>query len=376
VKALLVAALAALALAGVPNVRAAGLPSVHASAYLVQDASTGEVLASYDAHARVPIASITKLMTVLIALREHRLTDVVSVDPRAAAVGESSAYLRPGERLTVSDLLKAALIQSANDAADALALSVAPSFDAFAKLMNAQAARLGLHDSHFVRPDGLDAPGEYSSAADVTRLAQIVMRNPFVRSTVKEETETIAGGQVLHTWDDLLSELPNVLGVKTGHTGAAGWCQVAAVRGPGGTIIYATLLGGPSRSVRNQDLASLLVWGEAQYRVVPVVQAGRVYARAGLPYGEKPLALVAASRLLAPTRVGRPLEERVIAARSVSLPVRRGAVLGSVEVWSGRRLVGRRDLVAARSVSRPSEMRKLGWYAGRTAHHLLEVFSP
>jgi serine-type D-Ala-D-Ala carboxypeptidase (penicillin-binding protein 5/6) len=242
--------------------------------------------------------------------------------------------------------------------------------------MNAEATKLGLHDSHFVRPDGLDAPGEYSSAADVTRLAQILMRNPFVRRTVAEETATIGGGRVLHTWDDLLSELPHVLGVKTGHTGAAGWCQVAAVRGPGGTIIYATLLGGPSRSVRNEDLESLLVWGEAQYRVVPLVQAGRVYAYTDLPYGEKPLALVAASPLLGPARVGRLLRERVIAKRSVSLPVRRGAVLGRVEVWSGARLVARRDLVAARSVSRPGELRKLGWYAGRTAHHLLHLLSP
>jgi len=374
VKALLAAVSTALVLAA--GAHAAGPPSVHASAFLVENASTGEVLASSNEHARVPIASITKLMTVLIALRDHRLTDVVTVDPRAAAVGESSAGLDAGDRLSISDLLKAALIQSANDAADALALSVAPSFDAFAKLMNAEAAKLGLHDTHFVRPDGLDADGEYSSAADVTRLAQIVMRNPFVRRTVREETDTIAGGRVLHTWDDLLSVLPNVIGVKTGHTGAAGWCQVAAVRGPGGTIVYATLLGGPSRSVRNADLESLLVWGEAQYRVVPVVQAGRVYAHANLPYGEKPLALVAANRLLLPTRVGRPLSERVIAVHTAKLPVRRGAVLGRVEIWAGKRLVGRRDLVAARNVSRPSQMRKLGWYAGRTVHHLLHLLSP
>ena len=355
---------------------AGGPPSVHASAYLVENASTGEVLASSDAHARVPIASITKLMTVLIALRNHRLTDVVAVDPRAAAVGESSVDLRAGERLSVSDLVKAALIQSANDAADALALSVAPSFAAFAALMNAEAAKLGLRDTHFVRPDGLDAPGEYSTAADVTRLGRILMRNPFVRTTVGEETETIAGGRVLHTWDDLLSELPNVIGVKTGHTGAAGWCQVAAVRGPGGSIIYATLLGGPSRSVRNADLESLLEWGEAQYHVVRVVQAGRVYAHADLPYGDEPLALVAARPLDATARVGRPLTQRVVASRSIGLPVRRGAVLGRVEVWAGKRLVGRRDLVAARSVSKPGEVRKLGWYAGRTAHHLLHLLSP
>ena len=354
----------------------AAAPPVHASAYLVEDASTGEILASSNAHAQVPIASITKLMTVLVALRHHRLTDVVTVDPRAAAVGESTADLDPGERLTVSDLVKAALIQSANDAADALALSVSPSFPAFAVLMNEQAARLKLADTHFVRPDGLDAPGERSSAADVTRLARILMQDPFVRRTVAEQTATIARGQVLHTWDDLLGQVPGVIGVKTGHTDAAGWCQVAALRGPGGTIIYATILGEPSRSVRNADLTSLLVWAEAQYRVVPVVQTGRVYAHAVLPYGERPLALVAGRPLLAAARVGRPLTERVVARESVSLPVQKGAVLGRVEVWSGKRLVGSRDLVAARTVHEPGVLRRLGWYAGQSAHHLVQLFTP
>jgi len=359
-----------------PAAATAGPPQVQATSFLVETERTGDVLASRNAHDRVPIASITKLMTVYIALRHHRLTDVVTVDPRAAAVGESTADLEPGERLQVSDLVKAALIQSANDAADALALSVSPSFESFAALMNRTGAKLGLRDSHFVRPDGLDAPGEYSSAADVTTLARVLMRNPFVRGTVREQTDTIPGGRVLHTWDDLLAELPNVIGVKTGHTGAAGWCQVAAVRGPGGVVVYATLLGSPARSQRNADLASLLVWGQSRFRDVPLVQAGRVYARVALPYGERDLGLVASRPLRGAARVDRPLHERVVAARSVALPVRRGAVLGRVEAWSGGRLLGRRDLVAARTVERPGVIRRLGWYAGRTAHHLADLLQP
>jgi serine-type D-Ala-D-Ala carboxypeptidase (penicillin-binding protein 5/6) len=211
-----------------PATARAGAPPVTASAYVIEDARTGEVLASSNAHAHLPIASITKLMTVLLTLEHHKLTDVVTVDPRAASVNESSIDLSPGEQLTVRDLLKGALIQSANDAADALALSIAPDYPAFARLMNAKAVQLGLRDSNFVRPDGLDAPGEYSSAADVTRLARLVMRTRFVRETVREETDTIAGGRTLHTWDDLLQQFPATIGVKTGHTDDAGWCQVAA----------------------------------------------------------------------------------------------------------------------------------------------------
>jgi len=362
---------AALALAVAAPARAA-VPPVHARAYLVEDARTGEVLASYHAHEQLPIASITKLMTVLIAIEHHKLTDVVTVDPRAAAVGESTIDLHPDERLTVRDLIKGALIQSANDAADALALSVATDFPSFAQLMNAEAARLGLRDSRFVRPDGLDAAGEYSSAADATKLARIAMRIRFVRETVAERTDTIAGGRTLHTWDDLLSELPHTLGVKTGHTAEAGWCQVGAVRGRGVTV-YATLLGAPSRSVRNDDLRSLLLWGLAQFRVVPVVRQAHVYAEVRVPYGRAPLALVAARPFLAVSRVGRPFTETVTAPVGVGLPVRAGTVLGRVEIRQGGRLVGARDLVAARTIRRPGLLGRLGWYAGRTLHHLAQM---
>jgi D-alanyl-D-alanine carboxypeptidase (penicillin-binding protein 5/6) len=367
----LLIALVALLLA--PAATAAG-PSVQARAWIVQDARSGDVLAASNPHARLPIASITKLMTVLVALEHRGLDDVVDVDRRAGIVGESSIELNGGERLTVRDLVEAALIQSANDAADALALSVSPDFPSFAVLMNTEARKLGLHDTHFVRPDGLDAPGEHSSAADVTKLARIVMRIPFVRQTVRQKTATIAGGRTLHTWDDLLSLYPHTIGVKTGHTGLAGWCQVAAARGVGGTTVYATLLGSPTRGQRNDDLESLLVWGLARFRLVPVVQAARVYASVDVGYGKRPLALVAAKPQLAVARVDHSLTETVTALRVASLPVRRGTVLGHVVVKDGSRVVGRRDLVAARTINKPGLAGRLRWYAGRTLHHLTHLF--
>ena len=362
--------IAALALA--PAAHAAP-PPVDASAYLVEDARTGEVLAASNAHARVPIASITKLMTVLVALEHHKLTDIVTVDRRAAVIGESTIDLRGGERLTVADLIRGALIQSANDAAAALALSVAPSFASFATLMNTKAGQFGLRDTHFVRPDGLDAPGEYSSAWDVTKLARIAMRTRFIRDTVREETATIAGGRTLHTWDDLLSLFPQTIGVKTGHTAAAGWCQVAAARGRGVTV-YATLLGSPTRDERNEDLASLLVWGLAQFRVIAPVRPDVAYATAAVPYGRAPLALVATKPLLMVARLGRPLTRTIVAPAAAALPVRRGQVLGRIEIRAGGRLVGTRDLVASRTINKPGPVRRLGWYAGRTLHHLLHLF--
>jgi serine-type D-Ala-D-Ala carboxypeptidase (penicillin-binding protein 5/6) len=348
----------------------AGPPRVAARAYLVENAATGEVLARRADRERLPIASVTKLMTALVTLDRAPLGRLVTVAPGAASVGESSAHLRPGERLPVHDLLEAALIQSANDAADALAYGVGNgSVSAFVSLMNARARALGLADTHFTRPDGLDAPGHYSSARDVTVLARVAMQRPAVRQIVRLRSAPIAGGRVVHTWNDLLGRFPGLIGVKTGHTAGAGWCQVGAARGPGVTI-YATVLGSPSRPQRNRDLAALLAWGLSRYRVVPAVRAGRVYARAALGYGRSPLALVAPRRLLRAVRVDRPLVERVVAPAEVGLPVRRGAPLGEVRVYSGRRLLGRRPLVAARSVDRPGLAGRVGWYARRTVHHL------
>jgi D-alanyl-D-alanine carboxypeptidase (penicillin-binding protein 5/6) len=348
----------------------ASAPQVDARAYFVMNAANGDVLAASHARESVPIASITKLMTVLVALEHLKLDDVVTVGPGASAVGESTIHLRTGERITVGDLVKGALIQSANDAADALAFAAGGGDTArFVAWMNAKAAALGLRDTHFSRPDGLDAPGHVSSARDVVKLARVAMHVPAVRNTVDERVDTISGGRTLHTWNDLLGVFPGLIGVKTGHTGAAGWCEVAAVRRPG-VSVYATILGSPSRDQRNADLAALLRWGVSRYRVESVIAEGRTYALAETGYGRDPLHLVAASRARRAFRVDRPLRARVVAASAVSLPVRAGKRLGTIRVYDGKRLLVTRPLVAARAVSRPSLAARLGFYARRTAEHI------
>ena len=198
------------------------------------------------------------------------------------------------------------------------------------------------------------------------------MRNPFVRETVRMSSATIADGETLHTWNDLLGSFPGIIGVKTGHTDDAGWCQVAAAVGPGVTV-YVTLLGSPSRAQRNDDLRALLIWGLAQFRVVPAVQAARTYAEVQLPYGKGRLPLVAAKPVNTVARLGGTLTETVTAAAGTSLPVTAGTVLGRVTVTDGGRVVGRSDLVAARTINKPGLLGRLGWYAGRTLHHLAHL---
>ena len=352
---------AALALA-VPA--AASPPEVNARAWLVQNATTGEVLLRHEDRARLPIASITKLMTALVALERADPTDVVTITAASAGIGGSTINLRVGEKVSVQDLLEAALIQSANDAASALAVHAGGTETRFVALMNAKARALALADTHFVRPDGLDVAGHVSSASDVTKLARVAMNQPVIREIVGMETE-VAAGRPLDSWNDLLSTFPGLIGVKTGHTSDAGWSQVAAARGRGLTV-YATILGSPTRSERNSDLTELLAWGLSRYRVVSVVRGGHVYATAATPYSRPPVRLVAARPLVRVVRVDRPLVERVVTPAAVSLPVRRGQVLGEVQVWAGAKLLGTRPLVAAESIAKPGLRGRISWYAERT----------
>jgi serine-type D-Ala-D-Ala carboxypeptidase (penicillin-binding protein 5/6) len=348
----------------------AATPDVDARAYLVMNEATGEVLLARNAHDRLPIASLTKLMTALVTLDRTNPHDLLAVDRDAVGVGGSTIRLRAGEQLRVSELLAAALIQSANDAAVALAEHVGRGDGSrFVVQMNRQAQALGLRDTRFVRPDGLDIAGHYSSAWDVTQLGRAAMRRPVVRRLVRQETAAISGPRTLHTWNDLLGEFPGTFGVKTGHTSQAGWSQVAAARGNGVTI-YATILGSPSRSVRNADLEELLAWGMSRYAVVPLAPRGRVYGRVPVTYGEEAVPVVAARPLRRAVRIARPLVQRVVLPSIAELPIRRGDELGELRFYERGRLIGRSPLVAAEDRDEPSFVERIAWYAGRTLSHI------
>lgn len=350
--------------AAAPAAAAVNPPSSSARAVLVATGA-GEVLYQRGAERELPMASITKLMTAIVVLERKRPGDVITVRETAAAVGESSVHLRVGEKLRVRDLLAAALIQSANDAAFALAAGTAADVSEFVGLMNAKARQLGLRHTHFVRPDGLDVPGHYSSARDILKLARVAMKKPLVRRLVAMRSTTIAGGRSLLTWNDLLGRYPGLIGVKTGHTDAAGWCEVAAARRDGVTI-YSVVLGSPSRAQRNADLARLLAWGQDLFGRLQVVSPGYTYATSAIRLGEDSLPLVAARPVSVLVRVDQPLVETVIAPGLVSGPVAAGASLGEVRVSQRGRVVARVPLVAARRVEEQGFGYKLSWYSGRT----------
>jgi D-alanyl-D-alanine carboxypeptidase (penicillin-binding protein 5/6) len=344
-----------------------------ASWYLVGD--DGAVLARHEASRPHAIASITKLMTALVVLEQAGLDDVVRVDPRAARIGESTVYLRAGEELTVAELLRATLVPSANDAAEALALYVGRgSADRFVALMNAKARELGLLDTHFENPHGLDERGHVSSARDVTALIRYALGIPFVRETLQRETLSLPGGGTFPSTDDLLGEWGPLVGGKTGHTRDAGWSEAAAAT-RGGATVYGAVLGSKGRATRNDALRELLSYGLSRYRRVQVVDGGRVYVEAKTGYGQPAVELVASRPAVRPVRVGTPLVERVVAPTALALPVAKGERLGRVEVYEGNRLLASSDLVAAEAVGDAGVLAKARWYTTQTARNLWEMLT-
>ena len=369
------AVVALLALALPMQVASAGAePRIAAASwYLIGD--DGSVLSGNAPGRERAIASITKLMTAVVALERAELRDTVRVPARVSSAGESSASLRTGEELSVADLVRAMLVPSGNDAADALALHIGRgSADRFVDLMNAKADELGLSDTSFENPHGLDEQGHVSSARDATTLVRFALGIPFLRDAMSRETVTLPGGRTLTTTDDLLASWPPLVGGKTGHTLDAGWSQAAAAAKRGVTV-YGTVLGSDTRGTRNEALRALLSYGLDQYRRVQVIDHGRVYAEAVTGYGQPDVTLVAPRTIVGTLRIGKPLVERVVAPASLALPVAKGARLGRVEVYDGNRLVASSNLVAAEAVPDAGFFAKASWYASQTARNLWGMIS-
>jgi len=353
-------------------------PTVDARAALLVDGRTGETLFAENPDRRLPMASLTKLMTALLTMENAKQDEVVHVSGPAPSVGESTVNLQEGERLSVGDLLAAALVQSANDAAYALATYVGGSIPKFVRMMNERASKLGLDHTHYVVPDGLDTPGHYSSAWDIYTLAREDMRHALFRRTVKRTGGQIAGGRSLYAWNDLLRTYPGTIGIKTGHTDLAGWSEIAAARREGVTM-YAVILGGPTRARRNRDLAGLLDWGFGHYARVTLISPLRAYATAGVPFSDQQVPLVAENRARESVRLDHPLVERVVAPETIDLPVEQGDRVGEILVYDGDKVVARRALVSTLTLSEPSIFTRARWYAGRAldeAGDMLSSLSP
>ena len=248
---------------------------IHARAAVLIEAESGCVLYEQHAHTRLPMASTTKIMTALVVLERCDLQATVAVDRRAVGVEGSSVYLYPGELLTVEQLLYALLLSSANDAAAALAYEVAGSIEGFAAMMNQTAERIGVRNTHFQNPHGLDADGHYTTAYDLAVITAYALQNEDFLRIVSTQKKVIPlreqqGARVLRNHNRLLASYQGCIGVKTGFTKKSGRCLVSAAERDGVRLIRVTL----DCPDDWRTHTSLLDSGFAAYERVGLTEAG------------------------------------------------------------------------------------------------------
>ncbi len=354
------AAAAAIAVAALVPAAAHGSlprPKVQGDAAIVIDAGSGEVLYERHADETHAIASTTKLMTALLALERAKLDDVFRAPAYRAGPLESKINLRKGERMKLRDLMKAMLLESANDAAATIAKGVSRSRAAFVEDMNRRAEALGLDETSYSNPVGFDDPGNYSSARDLADLARLLLRDGRFAHIVDLPSATLRSGarhRTVVNRNTLVRRLPFVDGVKTGHTRQAGWVLVGAAKGQGAEVV-SVVLGEPNEAARDADSLALLRYGVDQFRRVRAVRAGRRLARGR----SGTVALVPARDVLVTVRRGERPVRRIDAPDELKGPLPAGRRVGTVQLVYRGKLVRTVPLVTAGAVPRPGIAHRL-----------------
>jgi D-alanyl-D-alanine carboxypeptidase (penicillin-binding protein 5/6) len=364
----MVASLAAIAALFAPASAGADAkgPPIEARAWMLIDARTGEPLVSHAAARQLPIASTTKLMTAYVALHDLPLGRIVHAVPYRAEYGESLLGLRRGQRISVRDLLYGLILRSGNDAAYNLALAAAGSEARFVRQMNRYAAALGLADTHYANPVGLDQRGNHSSARDLATLTQRLLRIPaFARIADSRSAllRSMRPPRRIETINELLRMAPWVTGVKTGHTFGALYVLVGSGRRKGVELI-SVAIGAPTDEDRFSDNLRLLDYGFRQYERRRPIRAGRALADPGVRYSDDELPLRAARSVAVGVRPQQRLSVAVRAPGEVEGPIRRGQRLGSATVFIDGRRVAEVPLRAAHAVSAAGALARVRSFLG------------
>ena len=342
-------------------------PTITSPAAVVEAMDTGKILFEHNATEHRPMASTTKIMTATLILESGEdLDTTVKVSANAATTWEVSPWVHTGDSLTVRQLLYAMLLKSANGAAVALAEHNAGTVSAFATKMNAKAAELGMKDTHFVTPNGLDANGHYSTAADMALLARYAMKNETFRQFVSTKQYTLKiknrSSILINNTNKLLTQYSWVNGIKTGSTPNGDYCLVSSgVRD--GREVVCVVLGNPDSDARFADSAALLKFGTSQYRSVDLVPKGAVLAEATVPYqGDGKLQLVTDGALSTQLSGDETITTTVQIDKTLKLPIKAGEVYGHVVAKSGSTEIGRVNLVATKSFKGVTLGTKLAYF--------------
>lgn len=343
-------------------------PSIQSRAAILVDLQTGAILYEKRAFAQMDPASLTKMMTALVVLSDNIPLDrTVTISPRAARTGGSRFHVQTGQQYTVRDLLHGLLLPSGNDAAVALAEADAGSVGRFVAEMNVMAQKVGAFNTQFENPNGLTAPGHYSSAYDLSLIARAGLRNPVFRQIVRTTDFKVSEltrnrERTIHNSNRLLYEFPGTVGVKTGTTSAAGKCLVAAAeRGDQGML--AVVLNSHNRW---GDASRLLAWGFEHWHTAPVLTAGRPVWTLPVVDGRQPTVGVMSDRTVWVTLpADTPAEWKLATPTKLSAPVRERQTVGTVTVLSPVQPPQQATLVAARTVPKKPAVQRLWRFFSR-----------
>lgn len=341
-KLMLLAALCALWPGWLMHAKAAEVPAVSAASAVLLDAASGRVLFAQNENESRPIASITKLMTALVAV-EHLedLEEPVTIRPEWTGIEGTSLYLTAGEVLTVRTLLYGLLLQSGNDAAVALAAHCAGEVETFVGWMNRKAADLGMTGTHFSDPNGLGDENHYSTALDMARLGQACLEEPVLAEIMATRSITLEGRNFTNH-NKLLWQYPGCTGMKTGYTRQAGRTLVSSARRGEQTLLCVTLCDGNDWA----DHKALLDYGFETYPLRVLTEEGEILRRLPLKGSLlRQIPVAARTKVVYPVREGELVKARVELPKTARAPLARGEQAGLLTFYLGEAPIGTTELV-------------------------------
>lgn len=341
---------------------------VAAKGAVLVDAESGEVLFEQDAHKELPLASVTKVMTMLLVMEavdrgKITLDDSVTISERAASMGGSQMYMEAGETHTVAELMEGVAMASANDGCVALSEFVAGSEEIFVERMNERAAELGMRDTHFVNTNGLPVAGHYSSAYDIAVMSRKLYAFEETHKWFTTWQSTITVGLPgkekefgLTNTNKLIKAYPGCNGIKTGFTAEAGYCLSASATRED-THLIAVALGCETSKLRNAQIAKLFDYGFANFGSKCIAEQGAVLARMQVARGTpQEINAVSAEKVTCLVQKGKDdsITTKIELSAEVPLPLAAGSKVGTLYVMKDGKEVGTYDLLAEESVDKAS----------------------
>lgn len=341
-------------------------PPLIAKSYVLMDATSGAVLVNQQGDERLPPASLTKLMTAYIATLkiqrgELKESDLVTISEKAWRMGGSKMFVQVGNQVSVSDLFHGIVIQSGNDASVALAEHIAGSEDAFASLMNTEAKRLGMRNTHFANATGWPAPDHYSTARDMAILAHAIINADPVHYAIYAQKYFLWNGIKQPNRNLLLWRNDGVDGLKTGHTEEAGYCLVASAKKNDQRMI-AAVFGTSSEAARATETAKLLGYGFLFYETKTFHKKGEVLAQAPVWKGAARSVKVGVNAdmtMSMPRGEAAQFSTQTVLNPTLIAPLKQGDVVGKVEIRRGDKVLKSVDLVALETVEQGGFFRRV-----------------